>query len=442
MVAHGIQFEDVRLPGELAPIPAWYVPGERDTCLIFVHGKSSWRGEALRLMPVGRSLGLPMLAITYRGCEDVPADPAGRYTYGVTEWRDLEAAVRFAHERGARRVVLAGFSMGGSIVMSFLLRSELRDLVAGVILDSPMLDLRGAVEHQAALAGLGPQRRRILLTAARLVGVDWESFDYLGRANEFKVPILLFHGDDDRDVPIQVSDAFARRLPDLVEYVRMPGVGHLLAWNADPAAYESRSKVFLERLLEQACALTRVVPHDRPRFLVARDLLEARRTKRRHEPVEPVARADPFALRVNRVALDNSRAVRDRVFDGRLQKHLRQPARPVFPVGEEAHDSPCWLVVDRFHSPRRLYARVLVARRDRTPPGRLAIDVCEQPRHTSRCDDPLERPPVRFAVIRLVLPVRLAPPHAPATPGCAALAEHRFEVGPAVRCERMDPDPG
>lgn len=83
MVAHGIQFEDVRLPGELAPIPAWYVPGERDTCLIFVHGKSSWRGEALRLMPVGRSLGLPMLAITYRGCEDVPADSAETWAVGL-----------------------------------------------------------------------------------------------------------------------------------------------------------------------------------------------------------------------------------------------------------------------------------------------------------------------------------------------------------------------
>ena len=29
-VAHGMQFEEVRLQGELAPIPAWYVPGERD----------------------------------------------------------------------------------------------------------------------------------------------------------------------------------------------------------------------------------------------------------------------------------------------------------------------------------------------------------------------------------------------------------------------------
>lgn len=218
-----------------------------------MHGQSSWRGEALRLMPVAHSLGLPMLVISYRGGEDVPADPSRRYTYGVKEWRDLEAAVRFAQEHGARRVVLAGLSMGGSIVSSFLLRSEVRGLAAGAILDSPALDLRAAVEHQAAIAGLGPQRRWILLTSARLlIGIDWDSFDYLGRANEFTVPILLFHGDDDRDVPVQVSDEFARRRPGLVEYVRMPGVGHLLAWNADPAMYESRAKVFLERLLEQA----------------------------------------------------------------------------------------------------------------------------------------------------------------------------------------------
>ena len=62
------------------------------------------------------------------------------------------------------------------------------------------------------------------------------------------MPILLFHGTDDRTVPISSSDAFARALPDLVTYYRARGAGHVESWNVDPDRYERRVGAFLARV--------------------------------------------------------------------------------------------------------------------------------------------------------------------------------------------------
>ncbi len=81
-----------------------------------------------------------------------------------------------------------------------------------------------------------------------LQSTDWGELDYLSRADELGVPILLFHGDADDAVPVGTSDALAEALPEMVEYIRTPGVGHVRSWNADPAAYEAAVGDFLRSL--------------------------------------------------------------------------------------------------------------------------------------------------------------------------------------------------
>jgi alpha-beta hydrolase superfamily lysophospholipase len=136
--------------------------------------------------------------------------------------------------------------MGGAIVMSFLYRSTLADRITGVVLDSPMLDFTATVKHQAPSIVPG-----FLIQAGRWVAtqrydLDWDELDYLSHTGELEVPILLFHGDADSTVPVSTSDELAKARTDLVTYVRLPGVGHTRAWNADPAAYEAAVRSFLD----------------------------------------------------------------------------------------------------------------------------------------------------------------------------------------------------
>ena len=199
--------------------------------------------------------GYPALLITYRNHPDAPADPSGRLQYGLTEWKDLEAAVDFALTEGAEDVVLVGYSMGGGIVISFLYESPLADRVRGVVLDAPMLDFGAAVDLGAenrSLPGGLPIPDTLTATAKWMAGlrydVEWGNLDYLDRAEELGVPILLFHGVEDDIVPVETSNELARQRPDLVTYQRVEEARHLESWNLDPARYESSLTEFLAGL--------------------------------------------------------------------------------------------------------------------------------------------------------------------------------------------------
>jgi uncharacterized protein len=249
--AYGAAYDEVDVPCDGGTCPAWLVPGDAATWVVAVHGKGAARTELLRGVGPTVDAGLPALFITYRNDPEAPADPTGRYGQGATEWRDLEAAVRVALDRGAEDVVLYGASMGGSIVASFLERSDLAGVVRGLVLDAPMLDLAATIEHGAAqrdLPVIGGVPDVVTATARWIAAirydVDWDAVDHLP-AHWLEVPALVFHGTEDGLVPVATTDEFAADRPDLVTAVRVPGAGHVRAWNTDPAAYEQRVAAFL-----------------------------------------------------------------------------------------------------------------------------------------------------------------------------------------------------
>jgi len=244
--AVGLEFDNVIVEGPLGNYPAWYTPGRDDTWVILVHDRDAYRREALRALPALAAAGFPTLTITYRN-DPGATDGGGRYGLGNPEWQDLEAAVEYAADQGAEDVVLFGWGMGGSTAAMFLHESEQARLVAGLILDSPLLNPAAVVDADARahnVPGLILGWSKGLATLRW--GVDWGTLDQAARAEDFDVPILLFHGDADTVTPVAVSDQFAAALPDLVRYERVAGAGHGALWNADPARYEAALTAFLE----------------------------------------------------------------------------------------------------------------------------------------------------------------------------------------------------
>ena len=247
--AFRLPFEEVLYSSSLGDFPAWLVGGPSDTWAIFVHGKGADRREALRILPIVSELGLAALIITYRNGEDLPQDPDGFYRYGQTEWEELEGAAQYALDNGARKLILVGYSMGGAIVTNFLYRSPLADSVEGAILDAPMLDFGATVDLGAREDGY-PQ---LLATLAKAVAgfrfdIDWGELNYLKRADELDIQILLFHGDADDSVPLETSDVLAESRQDIVRYIAVPGARHVRSWNTDRAAYEAAVREFLRDL--------------------------------------------------------------------------------------------------------------------------------------------------------------------------------------------------
>jgi alpha-beta hydrolase superfamily lysophospholipase len=238
---------EVQITGPLGDLPAWLLPapGGRKWAIL-VHGRTSERDETLRAWTSFSQAGYTSLIVTYRNDIETAPDPSGYYQFGRTEWADLEPAVQIALDSGAEEVVLAGFSMGGAVVMSFMERSALADEVDRLVLDAPMLDFGRTVDlgaHERRVPGIVTRLAKWL--AGMRFDVDWDALNYLSRAETLDVPVLLIHGDDDDTVPVQTSRELAELLPELVTYEEFPDAGHVTSWNNDPARY---GRVLLEFL--------------------------------------------------------------------------------------------------------------------------------------------------------------------------------------------------
>ena len=260
MTALGLPFRTIGIPTEFGPMPAWLVPASghvpsAGTWAILVHGRGGTREECLRALPVLHRLGMTSLVVSYRNDPGAPPSPRGRYLLGDAEWADVEDAVIHALRSGARDVVLLGWSMGGAMVLQLVARSWTADRVSAVVLDAPVLDWRHVLDHNARAqripVPLARLARRFLghpLTS-RIVGIDdpvsLDRLDWVARASELRLPLLLIHSEDDETVPVGPSRMLAEARPDLVTFVPSRGARHTKEWNVDPDGWETAVARFL-----------------------------------------------------------------------------------------------------------------------------------------------------------------------------------------------------
>jgi len=241
----GLAYSDVVIETELGPAPAWLVPTARPTTTwaIHVHGRGVQKPETVRALQEFHDAGITSLAISYRNDTEAPNSADQRYGLGSTEYRDVEAALDYARTHGAERIVLMGWSMGGATVLQTLMRTEHRDQIVGLVLDSPVvawgptLELHGDLNRIPTPIQLAA---RIVLESeqsAFLIGtqrpLDLASMNFIDRAAELDCPILLLHSSGDAYVPVEPSRALAELRPDIVTYEEFEIAGHTRLWNYD-----------------------------------------------------------------------------------------------------------------------------------------------------------------------------------------------------------------
>lgn len=238
-----LPWQNVLIGSPAGPCPAWLFPGESSTWVVQVHGRGVTRAECLRAVPVLHAAGFPNLVVSYRNDGEAPRSRSGSYALGAAEWRDVDAAVSYALRHGAERVILMGWSMGGAVSLQTALNSGNRDRIAGLILESPVIDWRSVLRFQARVAGMRAPLPDLAMSAlsvpltARLSGaenaISFDSLDIVARADELTVPILILHSDDDGFVPADASHALQQARPDLVTMPAFSGARHTKIWNYD-----------------------------------------------------------------------------------------------------------------------------------------------------------------------------------------------------------------
>ncbi|KUF07783.1 phospholipase [Leucobacter sp. G161] len=250
----GLEAHDIMIYTPSGYAPAWRFDGSSSTWAIHIHGLGSSRAGTLRGVQVATNLGYTSLVVSYRNDGDGPTSGGGGSTLGATEVDDVEAAISYAVRRGAERFVLFGWSMGAAIALELAHRSDYAQLVAGLVLDSPVLDWVEVIKANCARSGLPPATGHLAIPwltlgpLARMVGlpngIPLREFDWAQRANELTVPTLILHGNRDDSVPAALSETLHDRRPDLVE-LRSFGAGHTLSWNSDPNRWRTAVSCWL-----------------------------------------------------------------------------------------------------------------------------------------------------------------------------------------------------
>jgi hypothetical protein len=255
----GYDYGDILLPGQLGDLPAYYVPPSsapsavtpRSTWAIFAHGLAGARQHGYRVLPDLHRAGFPVMLISYRNDPGTVPDPSGMHAYGLTEWHDLEAAVRYALGHGASDVLLAGESMGAAIIGQFLRRSAHAGRVSALVVDSPAVDMRRTIEAQAVARRVplsGWITRVGIWMADRRFPVRLSEARSLTTMQLFPRPMFVAQGDRDPLVPVGLADALVGGRTAPTTYLRTRGAGHGESYYADPGRYRRALAAFLADL--------------------------------------------------------------------------------------------------------------------------------------------------------------------------------------------------
>lgn len=265
----GFRTEQITYETELGTADAWIVYPRRSRkrrWAVHVHGRGARPAEALRgIVPLAEA-GVTNLLISYRNDPGAPRGVRGRYGNGVSESRDVDAAISEAVRRGAERVTLVGWSMGGTACLLAATEGTHSGVVDGLILDSPAVDWTALLRDQASgyrapksIADLGMRMLASgIVGSGEPRGLDVSRLNPEAFARGLEVPVLIHASRGDGFVRSGGAERLAELRPDLVQLALSETGGHVRIWNVDPEAWESRTLQFARALPRPAWREPRV----------------------------------------------------------------------------------------------------------------------------------------------------------------------------------------
>jgi uncharacterized protein len=251
--------DGVRLTGRwLAAEPgdeAW-TPDPREAILL-LHGYSgSVTPDLVELGPfLRRSAGV--LGLDFRGHGGSDDGPT---TFGLLETEDVAGALAWLGERGIRRVVIVGSSMGGITALAAVAvlgdgRLDSADVelaapaatvaaprprIVGIVADSVSPELALVVGRRVGGPGAVRMAGHAFGRFERIVGGDPRATQPIAVVGLLEdVPLLLVHGGADRLIPVKAARRLAAAAPAGTRHLVVDGAGHGEAHATDPVAWEA-----------------------------------------------------------------------------------------------------------------------------------------------------------------------------------------------------------
>lgn len=200
-----VETVSVATPDGLALNAWWHAPGPGGRVVLYLHGNANNMEHYIRGVAPLAEAGHGFLMIDYRGYGGNPGELSDE---GFLV--DARAALDWLGARSipSREVTLYGYSLGTGVAVPLAAERE----VAGVILAAPF----------ASIAEMGYDSYPRWFVDMILE----DRFDSIGQVAAVEEDILIFHGTDDRTVPVGQSARLAAAGGDNVRRIVIEGAGH------------------------------------------------------------------------------------------------------------------------------------------------------------------------------------------------------------------------
>lgn len=260
-------YDEKQLPYEVVVYPSrsgettvdsWYIPatnagGVTDSkkTIILSHGYGANREESwvpmYDLAELMNELHYNVIMFDYGYASKTYSAPA---TWGIEEKNQLLAAVDYAQQRGAEKIIVWGFSMGGGTALQAALESE---QISALILDSLFLPSPDTLYTNLQQYVEVPKYPTTWIIGELLP--LWTNHDFSNApaqsvlAKQYDIPLLIIHGTADNKADYHIAEQIAENQRNensslwLIEHGQ-----HELLFRKDPNLYMKNVSEFLSNI--------------------------------------------------------------------------------------------------------------------------------------------------------------------------------------------------
>ena len=229
----GLSYEEVFFDSDDGlRLHGWYVPGEGDVTLLWLHGNAGNIADRLgNLRRVHDELGVNVFLFDYRGYGRSQGEPSETGLY-----RDAQAALTYLKSREdvfPERIIYFGRSLGAGVAVELATHHQ----PYALILESAFPSIPYLAQQAYTYIPKG--------LISRFVQARYDS---LSKISGVDAPLLMLHGDSDDIVPIEAGRTLFDGAKEPKSFYVVPGAGHNDIHTAGGSDYFNRLRSFLDGL--------------------------------------------------------------------------------------------------------------------------------------------------------------------------------------------------
>jgi pimeloyl-ACP methyl ester carboxylesterase len=213
--------------GDGVHLKGWWfkAAGEKRGTVVYLHGVADSRGSSAGIADHFIPLGFDVVAYDGRAHGESDGEAC---TYGYYEKRDLS---RVLDQLGATpRTIVIGTSLGAAVALQAAAEEP---RISTVIAVATFSDLRTAASERAPFFASRGNIDDAFKIAEAQAHFQVDQVSPLRAAPRIRVPVLLVHGEADRETPAAHSQRVYAALPQPKLLFLVPGAGHNDALTAE-----------------------------------------------------------------------------------------------------------------------------------------------------------------------------------------------------------------